>query len=61
MSQHSENISVDGIVVLLLFIFNALIAKIAFIVNENFYWALIVTLPLLAYAIYEHYHKRQNG
>jgi len=58
MSQYKENNPGGGIVVLLLLLINALIAKVAFIRNENLYWVLIITLPLLLLAIYDFRYKK---
>jgi len=51
MSHKEKNVSVSRIVILLLVIINVLIIKVAFIQNENWYWGLIVTMPLLLIAI----------
>lgn len=52
MSQKENLVSVSETIILLLVFTNALILKIAFTGNENWYLALIVTLPLLLIAIF---------
>ena len=51
MLHKEKNVSVSGTIILLLVISNVLILKVAFIQNENWYWALVVSLPLLLIAI----------
>jgi glutamate synthase domain-containing protein 2 len=51
MSHKEKYVSVSGIIILVLVIINVLVLKIAFIQNGNWYWALIITLPLLLMAI----------
>ena len=40
----------DGTIVLLLVFINAIIIKTAYLRNERLYWALVVSVPLLAFA-----------
>lgn len=51
MLHKEKNVSVIGTIILLLVILNVLILKIAFIQNESWYWALVITLPLLLIAV----------
>lgn len=44
-------IPVNGIVVLLLILLNVVIMKEAYTTNANWYWALVITLPLLLLVI----------
>jgi hypothetical protein len=57
MSQKENRVSVSETLILLLAFTNAFILKIAFISNEKWYSALIVTMPLLLMAIYR-VHKK---
>lgn len=60
MLHKEKDISVSGMIILLLIFFNAVILKVAFVQNENWYQALLVTLPLLLFAFqYERKIKRQ--
>lgn len=58
MTQHKKNVPIGGVIVLLLVFLNALIAKTAFMVNENWYWALLFTIPLLLIAIWDIRQKK---
>lgn len=51
MSNKEKSTSVSGTMILLLVFLNALIIKIAFIQNEKWYIALVITLPLLLVAV----------
>src|SRR5690349_14223503 len=50
MLYKEKNASASRIIILLLVIINVLIVKAAFIQNENLYWALVITFPLLLIA-----------
>ena len=58
MNQHKEAVVANRIIILILVFLNALIAKIAFISNENWYWALVITLPLLLIGILDICQKK---
>lgn len=60
MLHKEKNISVSGTTMVLLVFINALILKIAFIQNENWYAALVITLPLLLITIYYLSRKKEN-
>jgi hypothetical protein len=64
MLHNEKNISVRQNLILLLVFLNALILKVAFIWNENWYFGLIVTFPLLlvaTYNIHQRKHLKQQG
>ncbi|HEY6975564.1 MAG TPA: hypothetical protein VH396_04705 [Chitinophagaceae bacterium] len=46
-------LSVSGMILLILVLINVIILKTAYLVSENWYWCLIVSLPLLLVAIYD--------
>ena len=58
MSHKKKNVSLSGTIILLLVFLNAFILKVSFIHNENLYWALVVTLPLLLIAILDVRQKK---
>lgn len=60
MSAQKKDITVNGAIRLLLVLINAAILKVAFIKNENFYWALIIMLPLLIVAHYNLWISTQS-
>ena len=51
MLVKKNNTSVRGTIILILVITSALILKVAYIHNNNWYWGLLITLPLLFMAI----------
>jgi len=61
MTSNKESNSVSGIAVLILVILNAVIAKIALIRNENWYWFLVFTIPLLLMAIWDMHKKKHTA
>ena len=60
MLHNEKDIPVSGMIVLLLVILNVLILKVAFIKNEDWYWALVITLPMLLIAILD-VRKRKHA
>ena len=50
MNNKENHVSVAGGIMLIFVLLNAVILKIAFIKNENWYTALLITLPLLLMA-----------
>ncbi|QEC66975.1 hypothetical protein FRZ67_06565 [Panacibacter ginsenosidivorans] len=52
MSSSKENIPINKLIILAFVLINAIIAEVAFIHNANWYWALLLTIPLLVVAIY---------
>jgi hypothetical protein len=52
MQLHNVNNPSVGVMVFILVFINAVILKVAFIVEEDLYWLLVVTLPLLALAVF---------
>jgi glutamate synthase domain-containing protein 2 len=58
MSQKNKYSSPSATIILLLVLINALILKVAFVDNSNWYWLMIITLPLLLVAIYDIQQKK---
>jgi glutamate synthase domain-containing protein 2 len=58
MSHKKKNVSFSGTIILLLVFLNAFILKVSFIHNQNLYWALVVTLPLLLVAVFDVRQKK---
>lgn len=52
MSRNQQSISVSGAIILILVLLNGIIFRWAYTINENYYWALSITLPILLLAIY---------
>lgn len=61
MSNNMKSNPGVGIVVLLLLLINALIAKIAFIKNENLFWLLVIMVPLLLLAMFGGKRKKTDA
>ncbi|ULQ50912.1 GreA/GreB family elongation factor [Flavihumibacter fluvii] len=57
MLQNDKHASGSGITILLLVITNILILKVAFIQHDDWYWPLVITLPMLLLAILFARHK----
>ncbi|HEU4632832.1 MAG TPA: FMN-binding glutamate synthase family protein [Flavisolibacter sp.] len=51
MIRSRKEISISGIIVLLVVLLNAVVLRTAFSVNGNWYWALLLTMPMLLIAI----------
>ena len=51
MPHKEKNVSVSGIIISLLVIASVLFLKMAYIHNDNWYWGLLITLPLLLISI----------
>jgi len=60
MLSKEKKVSITGTAILLLILLNALILKMAFIENENWYAALVITLPLLFVAVMYRKHKKHT-
>ena len=58
MIRNRKEISISGMIVLFVVLLNAAILKAAFTGNANWYWALIVSLPLLIIAIKDRFQKK---
>jgi len=52
MLSQKENIPANKLAILSFVLINAIIAEFAFIHNAKWYWALLLTVPLLLIAIY---------
>ena len=48
--RKQKSVSISGIIILLIILINVLIIKVSYIGNVNWYYALILTLPLLVLA-----------
>lgn len=51
MERNQKHNSLSGIILLVLVLINAVVLRTAYTVNEKWYWALLVSLPLLVIAI----------
>ena len=51
MERNQKHNSLSSIILLVLVFVNAIVLRTAYTVNEKWYWALLVTLPLLLIAI----------
>ncbi len=52
-----QNVSASGLIVFILALINVLILRFAYTGNENLYWLLLVTMPLLLLALYNRVQK----
>jgi hypothetical protein len=53
MLSQKENVPVNKLIILLFVLISAIIAEFAFIHNAKWYWALLLTIPLLIITIYK--------
>ncbi len=60
MSRNQQPVSASGIIILMLVFINAIVVKSAYIDNPGYYWALLITLPLLVLAIYNVTQKKHS-
>jgi glutamate synthase domain-containing protein 2 len=51
MIRNQKQVSASGIIVFSLVLINVIIIRAAYTANDNWYWALLITLPLLALAL----------
>ncbi|MDQ3846532.1 MAG: hypothetical protein M3342_21360 [Bacteroidota bacterium] len=58
MVRRYRQVSISGIVISILVLINAIIIKAAFTEDEKFYWALLVSIPLLLIAIRDVLQKK---
>jgi glutamate synthase domain-containing protein 2 len=58
MIRDHRKISISGIIVLFVVLLNAVILKTAFTENESWYWALLVTIPMLLVALKDIFQKK---
>lgn len=58
MSRNQKSVSASGLIILIIVLLNAIVLKTAYINNHNYYWALIITLPLLLLAIHNIKQKK---
>ncbi len=60
MARNREKVSVSGMFLLLLVIANAVILSVGLTVNERWYWALCLSVPLLLAAILHMVLEKQD-
>jgi len=53
MLSQKENVPVNKLIILLFVLISAIIVEFAFIHNAKWYWALLLTIPLLIITIYK--------
>ncbi|MBL0337436.1 MAG: FMN-binding glutamate synthase family protein [Chitinophagaceae bacterium] len=58
MSRNQKSVSASGVIILIIVLLNAIILKTAYINNADYYWALLILLPLLLLAIYNIKQKK---
>ena len=61
MPVKTKDVSANEMVMLLLIFLNAVIVKVAFVRTSNWYFALIVTVPLLLVSVYYSREKKQKN
>ena len=52
MLSQKENVPASKLIITVFVLINAVIAEFAFVYNTKWYWALLLTIPLLFIAIY---------
>lgn len=60
ITGNNKEVSFGGTILMFIVLVNALIAKHAFTVNAEWYWALLVTLPLLILAFFSGRQKNNT-
>lgn len=60
VQRNQRRVSTHGVILLLLILLNAIILKYGYIINQQLYWWLIVSVPLLLAAIYKIWRNRIN-
>lgn len=60
MIRNQQQVSAGGMILLITVLLNAIILKTAYITNEQWYWALLVTVPLLLIAIWDKRQKKHT-
>src|SRR5688500_2238295 len=58
MIRNQKQVSASGIIVFSLVLLNAIIIRAAYTANDNWYGALVITLPLLALALFNTRQKK---
>jgi hypothetical protein len=58
MLKTEKHVSASNLIILVLVLVNAVILEVGFTQNENLYPALIITVPLLLFAVYDGKQKR---
>ena len=58
MSRNQKSVSASGVIILIIVLLNAIVLKTAYIDNADYYWALLIVLPLLLLAIYNIKQKK---
>lgn len=58
MIRNQKKVSVSGIIILILILFNAIVVRNGYTINENWYWILTVSVPLLLIAIRDRTQKK---
>lgn len=53
MKHYSGSVSASRIIIVMLVLVNGIILEVAYTTNEIWYWGLLITIPLLAIAIYD--------
>ncbi len=57
MIRNERKVSVSGMVISFLIVLNSIFLKEAYVENEQYYGALVITVPLMLFAIWEHFKK----
>jgi glutamate synthase domain-containing protein 2 len=58
MIRNQKQISISGGIILILILFNVIVVRNAYVINEQWYWAMIVSVPLLLIAIRDRMQKK---
>jgi hypothetical protein len=58
MIRNKQHISVGGAILLIVVLLNTIILQTAYTGNDTWYWALLVTVPLLFIAIWDRQQKK---
>jgi uncharacterized protein (DUF58 family) len=51
MSRNQRQVSASGFIILILIMVNAIIIKSAFLYRHDYYWGLLLSVPLLLFAL----------
>jgi hypothetical protein len=58
MTQYKPRVSASGMVIAFLILLNTIFLKSAYVDNDKYYWALLITVPLLVIAIWDRLRRK---
>ena len=59
MSQNQQMVSARGMAMLISWIANTIVLRNGFVINEKWYWALVLTVPMLLFILMDKHKDRR--